>query len=87
MLEVTGSWWHLTLIFDLESYFRIFPAQAIPFEWLYLETSFLYGDTASEYLGHGSVSSSWVQGQGHSSAKAVACNSKTTHWKMETALA
>jgi len=41
MLEVVESWWHLTLTFDLYSYFHIFPAQAIPFEWLYLATSFL----------------------------------------------
>jgi len=40
-LEVVESWWHLTLTFDLESYLRIFLIQAIPFEWLYLATSFL----------------------------------------------
>jgi len=40
MLEVFGSWWHLTLTFDLESYFSIFLIQAIPFKWLYLATSF-----------------------------------------------
>jgi len=38
---VFESWWHMTLTFDLESYFHTFPAQAIPFAWLYLATSFL----------------------------------------------
>jgi len=61
-------------------YFRTFPAQAIPFEWLYF--SFWYDDTFSEYLGHSSVSRSFVPRQGHGSAKAVACNSKTTGWKL-----
>jgi len=32
MLEVIESWWHLSLTFDLESYFRIFVIQAIIFE-------------------------------------------------------
>jgi len=39
---------------------------------------FQCGDTSSGYLGHGSVSRSCIQGQGHGSEKAVACNSKTT---------
>jgi len=72
----------LTLTVDLESYYRIFPAQAMPFEWLYIATSFWYIDTFLEYLGTGSVSRSRVQSQGHSSAKAVACNSKTTGRKL-----
>jgi len=43
---------------------------------------FQFGDTALEYLGHVSVSRSWVQGQGHGSEKAVACNSITTGRKL-----
>jgi len=43
---------------------------------------FQFGNTSLEYLNHGSVSRSWVQGQGHRSKKAVACNSKTTDWKL-----
>jgi len=81
MLELTGSWWHLTLIFALEGYFRIFLAQAIPFEWLYLATLFLVWYYVT-ILGHGLISRSWVQGQGHGSAKDVACNSETTGWKL-----
>jgi len=81
-LEVLRSWWHLTLTFDLESYFRILQLR------LYLSNGFTwqlyvwYGDTSSDYLGHSLVSKSWVQGQDHSSAKAVACNSKTTGRKL-----
>jgi len=74
-LEVFGIWWHLTLIFDLENYFLI---QAIPFKWLYLATSFSVWRFIFKYLGQGSVLRSWVQGQGHDSENAVACNSKTT---------
>jgi len=37
---------------------------------------FWYLDTSSEYLGHSSVSRSWVQGQGHGSAKAVGATQK-----------
>jgi len=41
-----------------------------------LPSTFIFGMvTSSEYLGHRSVSRSWVQGQG--STKAVVCNSKT----------
>jgi len=43
-----------------------------------LATSFSV--TSSEYLGHNSVSRSWVQG--HGSENAVACNSKTTGRKL-----
>jgi len=75
------SVWKL-VIFDLDlwpwelwSYFRIFPAQVIPFEWLYLANSFLVWG----YIFR--TSRSWfsfkvmIQGQGHGSAKAVACKS------------
>jgi len=39
-LEAIGSWRHLTLTFDLESYFRIFSARAIPLQWLDLAAAF-----------------------------------------------
>jgi len=39
-LEVFGSWWDLTLTFDLESYFRIFSTRAITLQWLDLANSF-----------------------------------------------
>jgi len=81
-LEVLGSWWHLTLTFDLESYFCTFSTQAIPLQWLDLATSFSIWRYSSEYLGHGSVLRSWIQVQSHGSEKAVACNSKTAHRKL-----
>jgi len=79
-LEVVGSWWHLTLTYDLESYFRIFSAQTIPLQWLELETSFLVW----RYIFRISMSrfSFKVQDQVHGSKKAVACNSKTTGQKL-----
>jgi len=72
---------HKLVTFDLEliSYFLI---QIIPFEWLYIAISFLFGDTSSEYLAHGSVSGSWLQSQGHTCEKAIACNSNTTGRKL-----
>jgi len=52
MLEVVGSWCHLTLTFKLESYFRILLIQAIP-----IPSNFIFGvEIVSEYLGHSSVS-------------------------------
>jgi len=33
-------------------------------------------DTSSEYVGHGLVSRSWVQGQGHGSEKALQLKNK-----------
>jgi len=57
------------LTFDLESHLHTFSILAIYFERFDLATSFSVGDTSSEYLGHGSISRSWVQGQGHSSVK------------------
>jgi len=77
MLEVVKSWWHSTLTFDLESYFRIFSAQA--FEWLYLATLFSVWRYVFIHL-HGSVSGSMVQCQGHGSNKAVARNSIKNYW-------
>jgi len=70
------------MTFDFENFFRIFSIQATTVEWLYLAISFSDGCTSSEYLGHIRVSRSWVQGQGHGSEKAVACNSKTTGRKL-----
>jgi len=82
MLEVIGSWWHLTFTLDPESYFRIFPAQAIPFEWLYRATLFLvwwYIFTIPR-----SQFSFKVMGSRSRSrqCKAVVCNSKTTGRKL-----
>jgi len=76
----------LTLTFDRESYFRIlyFSIQDIPSEWLDQASSF--SGTSLKYVGHISVSRSWVKvkgkGQGHSSEKAAMCNSKTTGRKL-----
>jgi len=39
-LEVVWRWWHLTLSFDLKSYFHTFWIHAIYFKWLDLATLF-----------------------------------------------
>jgi len=78
MVNARSNWKLVT--FD-ESYIRIFPAQAILLEWLYLATSFLVRWYIFRISRSGSVSRSSAQGQGHRSAKAVACYSKTTGWK------
>jgi len=69
MLEVFGSWLHLTV--DLESYFRILLIQAIPFEWLDLATLF----SVWRYILKISTSQ-------FSFKVMVACNSKTTDQKL-----
>jgi len=80
-----GSDWKLvTFDLDLESYFRFFPSTGYTFR-MALPSNFIFSmmiHYQNIYLGHGSVSKSWVQGQGHGSANAVACNSITTGRKL-----
>jgi len=73
MVNARSGWKLVT--FDLESYFRTFSIQAI-LNGLTYQSYFQFGNTSSEYLGHSSVSRSWVQGQGYGNEKAVACNTK-----------
>jgi len=63
MVNARSGWKLVTfdLDFDLETYFRIFPAWAILLNGFTLQLHFWYGDTSSEYLGHGLFSRSWVQ--------------------------
>jgi len=81
-LKVLKCWWHLTLTFDLESYFCIFLIQAIPFERLYLANSF----SVWRYIFRISRSRFSVKVMGLRSRsrqrKAVAYNSKTTGPKL-----
>jgi len=78
ILEVHGwNWWH-----SIFSYFRIFSAQATPFERLYIATSFSVWRYIFRTSRSRSVSRLLVQCQDHSSEKAVACNSKTNGQKL-----
>jgi len=78
-LNATGVWKLVTFDRELFSYFS---NSGYTF-WMALPSYFIFDrDTTSEYLGHGSVSWSWVQGQGHGNERAVACNSKTTGRKL-----
>jgi len=83
MLEVIGSWWHLSLTFWPWELYAYFSNLGYIF-WMTLPSNFIFSfrDTSSEYLTHSLVWRSLVQGQGDSSEKAVACNSETTGWKL-----
>jgi len=85
MGNARGGWKLVTFNIDLWpwklfSYFIQFRLYIL--NGLTWQLHFQFGDTSSEYLHHGWVSRSWVQRQGHGSEKAVACNSKTTGWKL-----
>jgi len=75
-------WWHLTLTFDLKSYFRISIIPHIPFECLDLATSFSVWRYIFKISRPQFSLMSWLQSQGHVSEKAVAWNSKTTDRKL-----
>jgi len=70
-------WKLVTFDLDLESYFRIFPAHAIPFATSFLVWRYIFRISRSLFS-----FKVMVQGQGHGSAKAVACSSKTTGQKL-----